>query len=120
MWNEHLGYVLTCPSNLGTGLRGGVHLKIPKLAEHPKFAEVSVEIFFDCCRPTTFLLLFYFCCCTILLKNSFIACSKNDIKKRASPSKLVIVLRNRRSLLNGYLMSVNVSVKHIHRLCLHL
>ena len=23
MWNEHLGYVLTCPSNLGTGLRGG-------------------------------------------------------------------------------------------------
>merc|ERR1712198_550684 len=21
MWNEHLGYVLTCPSNLGTGLR---------------------------------------------------------------------------------------------------
>ena len=28
MWNEHLGYVLTCPSNLGTGLRGGVHLKV--------------------------------------------------------------------------------------------
>lgn len=24
MWNEHLGYVLTCPSNLGTGLRGGL------------------------------------------------------------------------------------------------
>ncbi|KAG7277726.1 hypothetical protein CRUP_023014 [Coryphaenoides rupestris] len=23
MWNEHLGYVLTCPSNLGTGLRAG-------------------------------------------------------------------------------------------------
>jgi len=33
MWNEHLGYVLTCPSNLGTGLRAGVHLTIPKLAE---------------------------------------------------------------------------------------
>lgn len=28
MWNQHLGYVLTCPSNLGTGLRGGVHLKV--------------------------------------------------------------------------------------------
>ena len=26
MWNEHLGYVLTCPSNLGTGLRGGKEL----------------------------------------------------------------------------------------------
>ena len=23
MWNEHLGYVLTCPSNLGTGIRAG-------------------------------------------------------------------------------------------------
>ena len=33
MWNEHLGYILTCPSNLGTGLRCGVHIKLPKLAE---------------------------------------------------------------------------------------
>ena len=33
MWNEHLGYVLTCPSNLGTGLRAGVHIKIPHLAK---------------------------------------------------------------------------------------
>merc|ERR1711941_169082 len=24
------GYILTCPSNLGTGLRGGVHVKLPK------------------------------------------------------------------------------------------
>merc|ERR1712136_98115 len=37
MWNEHLGYVLTCPSNLGTGLRGGVHLKIPLLSKHAQF-----------------------------------------------------------------------------------
>ena len=37
MWNQHLGYILTCPSNLGTGLRGGVHLKVSwsnVLAEH--------------------------------------------------------------------------------------
>ncbi|KAF6030020.1 CKM [Bugula neritina] len=40
MFNEHIGYVLTCPSNLGTGLRGGVHVKIPKLSEHPKFDEI--------------------------------------------------------------------------------
>ena len=36
MWNEHLGYVLTCPSNLGTGLRAGVHLKIPLLSKDEK------------------------------------------------------------------------------------
>ncbi len=36
MWNEHLGYVLTCPSNLGTGLRAGVHVKLPKLAQDEK------------------------------------------------------------------------------------
>lgn len=31
MWNERLGYILTCPSNLGTGLRAGVHIKLPLL-----------------------------------------------------------------------------------------
>nr|BDA39159.1 creatine kinase [Thoracophelia sp. 1 KU-2021] len=36
MWNEHLGYVLTCPSNLGTGLRAGVHVKLPNLAKDEK------------------------------------------------------------------------------------
>ena len=36
MWNEHLGYVLTCPSNLGTGLRAGVHIKIPLLSKEEK------------------------------------------------------------------------------------
>jgi len=36
MWNQHLGYVLTCPSNLGTGLRGGVHIKIEGMAKDLK------------------------------------------------------------------------------------
>ncbi|NWR01587.1 KCRB kinase, partial [Paradoxornis webbianus] len=40
MWNPHLGYILTCPSNLGTGLRAGVHIKIPHLGKHEKFGEV--------------------------------------------------------------------------------
>ncbi|CDQ89731.1 unnamed protein product [Oncorhynchus mykiss] len=40
MWNEHLGYVLTCPSNLGTGLRAGVHVKLPNMSKHEKFSEV--------------------------------------------------------------------------------
>jgi len=40
MWNEHLGYVLTCPSNLGTGLRAGVHVKIPHVSSHARFGEI--------------------------------------------------------------------------------
>ncbi len=33
MWNERLGYILTCPSNLGTGLRAGVHVRLPLLSK---------------------------------------------------------------------------------------
>ncbi|XP_072303027.1 creatine kinase, testis isozyme-like [Eucyclogobius newberryi] len=40
MWNQHLGYILTCPSNLGTGLRAGVHVKLPNMSKHPEFEEV--------------------------------------------------------------------------------
>jgi len=40
MWNEHLGYVLTCPSNLGTGVRAGVHIKIPQLSKNKHFDEI--------------------------------------------------------------------------------
>ena len=37
IWNEHLGYILTCPSNLGTGLRAGVHVKLPNLSKDKRF-----------------------------------------------------------------------------------
>ncbi|XP_041070400.1 creatine kinase, brain a isoform X1 [Carcharodon carcharias] len=40
MWNEHLGYILTCPSNLGTGLRAGVHVKLPNLSKQDKFGDI--------------------------------------------------------------------------------
>ena len=40
MWNAHHGFILTCPSNLGTGLRAGVHLKIPLLSKHDKFESI--------------------------------------------------------------------------------
>uniref|UniRef100_A0A8C0PZB7 Creatine kinase B-type n=1 Tax=Canis lupus familiaris TaxID=9615 RepID=A0A8C0PZB7_CANLF len=40
MWNPHLGYILTCPSNLGTGLRAGVHIKLPHLGKHETFPKV--------------------------------------------------------------------------------
>ena len=37
MWSEHLGFILTCPSNLGTGLRAGVHVKLPLLSKDKRF-----------------------------------------------------------------------------------
>lgn len=40
MWNDHLGFILTCPSNLGTGIRAGVHVKLPSLAKHGKFNDI--------------------------------------------------------------------------------
>ncbi|KXJ25076.1 Creatine kinase, testis isozyme [Exaiptasia diaphana] len=43
MWNDHLGFVLTCPSNLGTGLRAGVHLKIPNLGKDEKKLDSILE-----------------------------------------------------------------------------
>merc|ERR1740123_2468073 len=44
MHNDHLGYVLACPSNLGTGIRAGVHAKIPLLSKHPKFDEILINL----------------------------------------------------------------------------
>ncbi|XP_029942801.1 creatine kinase B-type-like isoform X2 [Salarias fasciatus] len=40
MWNQHLGYILTCPSNLGTGLRAGVHVRLPLLSQRDEFSLV--------------------------------------------------------------------------------
>ncbi|XP_070828676.1 creatine kinase U-type, mitochondrial-like isoform X1 [Chaetodon trifascialis] len=40
MWNERLGYILTCPSNLGTGLRAGVHVKLPLLSKDARFGKI--------------------------------------------------------------------------------
>merc|ERR1712046_101174 len=34
MHNDHHGWVLTCPSNLGTGLRAGTMVMLPKLSAH--------------------------------------------------------------------------------------
>jgi len=40
MFSDHLGYILTCPSNFGTGVRAGVHIKIPLLSKHEKFDSI--------------------------------------------------------------------------------
>lgn len=34
MYDEHLGFLCTCPSNLGTGLRASVMIKLPYLAQN--------------------------------------------------------------------------------------
>ena len=40
MHSEHLGWILTCPSNLGTGLRAGSMVKVPLFSARPDFKEV--------------------------------------------------------------------------------
>ena len=32
-YNNHLGFITSCPTNLGTAMRASVHIKLPKLAE---------------------------------------------------------------------------------------
>ena len=44
MWSQHLGFILTCPSNLGTGLRAGVHVKLPLLGKSSRFAPLLEEM----------------------------------------------------------------------------
>ena len=40
MHNAHLGYILVCPSNLGTGLRASVMLKIPQVSARTDFKQI--------------------------------------------------------------------------------
>ena len=40
MHNDHLGFILTCPSNLGTGLRAGAMVKVPLFSVRPDFKQV--------------------------------------------------------------------------------
>eukprot|EP00795_Rhopilema_esculentum_P001967 gene1967-17511_t len=44
MWNDHLGFILTCPSNLGTGIRAGVHVKLPCLSKERRFEEILTKL----------------------------------------------------------------------------
>uniref|UniRef100_UPI00398F2C05 creatine kinase M-type-like isoform X1 n=2 Tax=Pristiophorus japonicus TaxID=55135 RepID=UPI00398F2C05 len=39
-WKDNLGYVLTCPSDLGTGLRACVHIRLKYISKHEKFGEI--------------------------------------------------------------------------------
>jgi len=44
MHNDHLGYVLTCPSNLGTGLRAGAMVKVPLVSARPDFKQICAQM----------------------------------------------------------------------------
>lgn len=40
--DEHLGYITSCPTNLGTALRGSVHVTLPLLSKNKeKFEEIA-------------------------------------------------------------------------------
>jgi len=42
--DEHLGYITSCPTNLGTALRASVHIKLPLLAKDmAKFEEIAAK-----------------------------------------------------------------------------
>eukprot|EP00452_MALV-II_sp_L67-6_P000299 gene299-117_t len=40
MHNDHLGFILTCPSNLGTGLRAGCMVKVPLFSAREDFKSI--------------------------------------------------------------------------------
>jgi creatine kinase len=44
MHNDHLGYVLACPSNLGTGIRAGCHVKLPTISEDARFGDILLKL----------------------------------------------------------------------------
>merc|ERR1719453_2723999 len=42
--DEHLGYITSCPTNLGTAMRGSVHINLPKLMkDKDTFNAVAAE-----------------------------------------------------------------------------
>jgi len=44
-FNDHHGYIHSCPTNLGTGMRASVHVKLPKLsADMDKFKQICADL----------------------------------------------------------------------------
>jgi len=44
--DDHYGYITSCPTNLGTAMRGSVHIKLPKLAKNKAvFNKIADEYF---------------------------------------------------------------------------
>jgi len=46
--DDHLGYISNCPTNLGTGMRASVHIKLPKLGKNQdQFHAIAEKYFVD-------------------------------------------------------------------------
>jgi creatine kinase/arginine kinase len=44
--DDHLGYITSCPTNLGTALRASVHIKLPKLMKNKdKFNAIAEKYY---------------------------------------------------------------------------
>ena len=43
-FNDHLGYIHSCPTNCGTGMRASVHVKLPLLSKTPEFKELCSRL----------------------------------------------------------------------------
>jgi creatine kinase/arginine kinase len=44
--DEHFGYIATCPTNMGTGLRASVHINLPKLMKNPKLHQEIADKYY--------------------------------------------------------------------------
>lgn len=44
--DSHLGYITSCPTNLGTALRASVHIKLPYLAQNKKYFDQIADQYF--------------------------------------------------------------------------
>jgi protein-arginine kinase len=42
--NDHLGYIHSCPTNCGTGMRASVHVKLPNVGKHPDFKKWCAKL----------------------------------------------------------------------------
>ncbi len=43
-YTDHLGYLSSCPTNLGTAMRASVHVKIPHLSKQENFKDICAKI----------------------------------------------------------------------------
>ncbi len=43
--SEHLGYITSCPTNLGTAMRASVHIKLPKLSQNSELFKSITDKF---------------------------------------------------------------------------
>ena len=42
-YNDHIGYITSCPTNLGTAMRASVHISLPKLAKDMKVFQAITD-----------------------------------------------------------------------------